>query len=135
MFLIITSPEPNSFQQQMFDKESITIKDTLVSPTYELDMQLYLSCMEGSGQEFCLKGSSSNLFRTILTLYTHGINENQNIRKTIDLLFHYFYEVGIAKKIREDGTIEYYGLPQTSNLTSTMKIEYLKSQNWLLEKK
>ena len=40
-------PEPDSFQQQMFDKESITIKDTLVSPTYELDMQLYLSCMEG----------------------------------------------------------------------------------------
>lgn len=119
-------PEPDSFQQQMFDKESITIKDTLVSPTYELDMQLYLSCMEGSGQEFCLKGSSINLFRTILTLYAHGINENHNIRKTIDLLFHYFYEVGIAKEIREDGTIEYYGVPQTSNLTSAMKDRILE---------
>ncbi len=59
-------------------------------------------------------------------MYAHGINENHNIRKTIDLLFHYFYEVGIAKEIREDGTIEYYGLPQTSNLTSAMKDRILE---------
>lgn len=119
-------PEPEYFQQEMFSKESITIKDTLVQPTYELDLQLYASCMEGSGQEFFIKGSSSNLFKTVLTLYAHGINENSNIRKTVDLVFHYFCEVGTVKDICDDGTIEYYGTPNTSKLTSDMKTRILE---------
>ena len=119
-------PEPDYFQQEIFSKESITIGDTLVAPTYELDMQLYLSCIEGSGQEFCLKGSSSNLFKTILTLYAHGINEGINIRKTADLLFHYFCEIGTVKDIKDNGSIEYYGTPRTSNLTPAMKTRIME---------
>lgn len=114
-------PQPDYFQQEIFSKESITINDTLAAPTYELDMQLYLSCVEGSGQEFCLKGSSSNLFKTVLTLYAHGINEDINTRKTADLLFHYFCEIGTVKDIKDNGSIEYYGTPRTSNLTPAMK--------------
>ncbi len=95
-------------------------------PTYELDMQLYMSCLEGSGQEFCLKGSSSNLFKTVLFLYSYGLDEHINIRKTIDLIFHYFCEVGTVKDIKEDGTIEYYGTPNTNKLTSDMKTRILE---------
>ena len=119
-------PQPNYFEQEIFSKESITITDTLAATSHELDMQLYLSCMEGSGQEFCLKGSSSHLFKTVLTLYAHGVNEDINIRKTVDLLFHYFCEIGVVKDVKDGGTIEYYGTPRTSNLTSDMKTRILE---------
>lgn len=119
-------PEPDYFQKHIFSKETITIPDTLISPTYELDMQLYMSCLEGSGQEFMIKGSSSNLFKTVLILYAYGMNENSNIRKTVDLIFHYFCEVGAAKDIKEDGTIEYYGTPNTAKFTGEMKSRILE---------
>lgn len=119
-------PKPSYFQEHIFSKETITIPDTLMQPTYELDMQLYMSCLEGSGQEFCLKGSSSNLFKTVLFLYSYGLDEHINIRKTIDLIFHYFCEVGTVKDIKEDGTIEYYGTPNTNKLTSDMKTRILE---------
>lgn len=117
---------PDYFEQELFSKDSITISDTLVAPTYELDMQLYMSCMEGSGQEFCLKGSSSHLFKTVLKLYAHGINEDINIRKTADLLLHYFCEIGTVKDVRDSGIIEYYGTPRTSNLTPAMKTRIME---------
>lgn len=119
-------PEPDYFQQEMFSKESITIRDTLLSPTYELDLQLYAGCMEGSGQEFFFKGSSSNLFKTVLALYAHGINEPEPIRRTVDLLFHYFCDIGTVKDINDDGTIEYYGTPNTNKLTQEMKTRILE---------
>ena len=34
-------PTPDYFQQEMFSKDSITIPDTLVSPSFELHVQLY----------------------------------------------------------------------------------------------
>lgn len=119
-------PEPDYFQQEMFSKESITIRDTLLSPTYELDLQLYAGCMEGCGQEFFYKGSSSNLFKTVLALYAHGINEPEPIRRTVDLLFHYFCDIGTVKDVNDDGTIEYYGTPNTSKLTQEMKTRILE---------
>lgn len=54
------------------------------------------------------------------------MDEHINIRKTIDLIFHYFCEVGTVKDIKEDGTIEYYGTPNTNKLTSDMKTRILE---------
>lgn len=119
-------PQPDYFQQEMFSKESITIRDTLLSPSYELDLQLYAGCMEGSGQEAFYKGSSSNLFKTILALYAHGINEPDPIRRTVDLLFHYFCDIGTVKDVNDDGTIEYYGTPDTSKLSQEMRTRILE---------
>lgn len=87
-------PTPDYFQQEMFSKDSITIPDTLVSPSFELHVQLYMGCMEGSGQEAHIKGSSSDLFKSMLFLYAHGIDESPSIRRTIDPIFHYCCDVG-----------------------------------------
>lgn len=119
-------PTPDYFQQEMFSKDSITIPDTIVAPSYELDVQLYMGCLEGTGQEAYIKGSSSDLFKSILFLYAHGIDENTSIRRTVDLIFHYFCEIGAVKDIKDDGTIEYYGTPDTSKLTSDMKTRILE---------
>ena len=119
-------PTPDYFQQEMFSKDSITIPDTLVSPSFELDVQLYMGCMEGSGQEAYIKGSSSDLFKSMLFLYAHGIDESPSIRRTIDLIFHYCCDVGAVKNIKNDGSIEYYGTPNTSKITSDMKTRILE---------
>ena len=118
-------PTPDYFQQEMFSKDSISIPDTLVAPAYELDSQLYMGCLEGSGQESYIKGSSSDLFKSVLILYAHGLNEHASIRRAVDLIFHYFCEVGTIKDINEDGSIEYYGKPDTGKLTNEMKSRIL----------
>lgn len=64
--------------------------------------------------------------QNVLFLYSYGLDEHINIRKTIDLIFHYFCEVGTVKDIKEDGTIEYYGTPNTNKLTSDMKTRILE---------
>ena len=119
-------PTPDYFQQEMFSKDSITIPDTLVSPSFELHVQLYMGCMEGSGQEAHIKGSSSDLFKSMLFLYAHGIDESPSIRRTIDLIFHYCCDVGAVKNIKNDDSIEYYGTPNTIKITSDMKTRILE---------
>ena len=85
-----------------------------------------MGCMEGSGQEAHIKGSSSDLFKSMLFLYAHGIDESPSIRRTIDLIFHYCCDVGAVKNIKNDGSIEYYGTPNTSKITSDMKTRILE---------
>lgn len=77
-------------------------------------------------QEAFYKGSSSNLFKTVLALYAHGINESDPIRRTVDLLFHYFCDIGTVKDVNDDGTIEYYGTPDTSKLSQEMRTRILE---------
>ena len=114
-------PQPSQFNQCMFQGNYIPIKDTLSPPVYNLDFQIYASCLEGSGQEYWLKGSSNDLFKSVVLLYAHGENETIKTRRAVDLLFHYFYEVGIIKDIEEDGKLLYYDQVNSGKITSVMK--------------
>ncbi len=115
-------PEPESFQQEMYAEECITIPDTLINSPYKLDMQLYLSSLDGSGEEDILPGSSSNLFRQTVLLFSRAINESLAVRRTTDLFFHYFYDIGIVKNVNENGEIEYYTEnPNIKKITKDMK--------------
>lgn len=114
-------PQPEHFDQYMFQGDYVPVKDTLYPPVYNLDFQIYVSCLEGSGQEFWLAGSSSNLFKSVVWLYAHGENETVKIRRAVDLLFHYFYEVGVIEDVEEGGKLIYYGEPKTEKITPVMK--------------
>lgn len=114
-------PQPEYFQQELYTEEFVTIPDTLLKRPYKLDMQLYMSVWEGSGEEYSIPGSSSTLFHNVTMLYAHGIYETDYIRRIADFLFHYFYEVGTVEDINEDGTIKYYKEPNLKKITPVMK--------------
>lgn len=114
-------PQPDYYQQQLQMEECVTVADTIKPPYFQYDTQLYMDIWEGSGQECFFPGSSSHLFRMISLLYAHGINEAPEIRKTVDLLFHYFHDVGIIKSVKENGSIEYYGKTCLEKFTKEMK--------------
>lgn len=114
-------PEPEYFHDMMFSQEYYDVVDTLVPPTSQVDLQLYAGCSEGSGQEWYLKGSSSELFINTFFLYSFGENETPNTRRIVDLLYHYFTEVGIVRNVKENGDIEYYSEPNMAKFTSAMK--------------
>ena len=83
-------PEPDYFRQELYTEECVTIPDTLLGTPYKFDMQLYMSIVEGSGDETWIPGSSQHLFRSIAMLYAHALNEDQPTRRIVDFLFHYF---------------------------------------------
>lgn len=114
-------PEPDYFQQEMYTEECMTIPDTLLKKPYKFDMQLYMSILEGYGDEHWIPGSSQPLFRSTAILYARALNENVETRRIVDFLFHYFCDVGVAKNVKEDGTIEYYNNPDFRKITPAMK--------------
>ena len=114
-------PAPEYFQQQLYTDEYVTIPDTLLKQPYKFDMQLYMSILEGSGDEHWIPGSSHSLFRSTAILFAHAINEDSDTRRTVDFLFHYFCDVGVVKDVKEDGSIKYYKEPNLKKITSDMK--------------
>ena len=114
-------PEPDYFQQEMYTEECVTIPDTLLEQPYKFDMQLYMSLLEGSGDEHLIPGSSQSLFRSTAILYARALNENTETRRIVDFLFHYFCDIGVVKDVKEDGDIEYYKNPNLKKISPVMK--------------
>lgn len=114
-------PQPEYFQQELYTEECVTIPDTLLKQPYKLDMQLYMSVWEGAGEEYSIPGSSATLFHNVTMLYAHGIYETDSVRRIVDFLFHYFYEVGAVEDINEDGSIKYYKEPNLKKITPAMR--------------
>lgn len=114
-------PEPVNFRSQIYAEECVTIPDTLLKEPYKFDMQLYMSLLDGTGDENWIPGSSSVLFRQTAILYAHAINETKLTRQIVDFLFHYFYEVGVVANVNEDGSIVYFKEPNLNKITPEMK--------------
>lgn len=113
--------QPEYYQQELYTDECVTVPDTLLGHPYKLDMQLYMSVWEGSGEEYFIPGSSATLFHNVTMLYAHGIYESEDIRKIVDLLFHYFYDVGAVEDVYEGGKIKYYKEPNLKKITPAMR--------------
>lgn len=114
-------PKPEYFEQFAFDGDFVPIPDTLYESPYKLDYILYMLCYGEENIDSELKGASSFLFRSTMFLYAHGENENIKTRRAVDLLFHYFYDVGVVKDVSEGGKIVYYDTPKTTNITPAIK--------------
>ncbi len=119
-------PAPEYFQQELYTEECVTIPDTLLGQPYKFDMQLYMNVLEGSGDEHWIPGSSQLLFHSTAILFAHAINEDEQTRRIVDFLFHYFYDVGAVRNVNEDGSIEYYKKPDLKKITSSMKERILE---------
>lgn len=119
-------PEPDFIESELYQDGDVTIPDTLLDHQYQLDGQLYQDICTGYGNEYTIPGSTSPLFRNIVLLYSRDINADQQTRHIIDLLFHYFYEVGIIKDAASDGRIEYFKDPDLKKITPAMKKRILE---------
>ena len=114
-------PAPDYFQQELYTEECVTIPDTLLNKPYKLDMQLYLSILDGNGDEQWIPGSSQILFHNTAILFAHAIDESSETRRIVDFLFHYLCDVGVIKNVNEDGSIAYYKKPELKMISSDMK--------------
>lgn len=114
-------PEPDYYRDQIYAEECITVPDTLLKEPYKFDMQLYMSILEGSGDEHWISGSSSDLFKQTAVLYARAVNETKITRQIVDFLFHYFCDVGVVSDVKEDGSIVYYKDSNLNKVTSEMK--------------
>ncbi len=114
-------PTPEYYQEQLYTEECVMVPDTLLHETYKFDMQLYMSILEGSGDEHWIPGSSRDLFRQTAILYAHAIHESKVTRQIADFLFHYFCDVGVVANVNEDGSIVYYKEPNLKKITPEMK--------------
>lgn len=119
-------PEPDFIESELYQDGEVTIPDTLLGHQYKLDGQLYQDICAGYGNEYSIPGSTSPLFQSVVLLFARDVNADQQTRRTIDLLFHYFYEVGMIKDVSDDGQIEYFKDPDLKKITSVMKNRILE---------
>ena len=61
-----------------------------------------------------------------------SLNESAETRHIVDLLFHYFCDIGIVKNIHEDGSMEYYTMPNLNKLTPTMKKRIIEIAKYVI---
>lgn len=86
-------------KQQAINKNAYSIADSLYG-TYEFSSKEYDDIVNGYSDKV---GWDDFRFKSLTYLYANNKMENNKEKEIIDLLFHYFYKIGIPRNISADG--------------------------------
>lgn len=107
--------------QQSSDAESITIKDMIYAPSYELNADEYDDISNGETFTYDYPGINDTLYRYLAIAYKQNNIQSKNLRLIVEFLFHYMHSVGVLKTVTLDGGIEYYGTPNHNKFDERLK--------------
>ncbi len=107
--------------QQSSESDSITIKDMIYTPSYELKTDEYDDISNGETFAYDYPGINDTLYRQLTIAYKSNNIQSKNLRLIIEFLFHYMHSVGVVKTVTFDGGIEYYGNPDYSKFDGQLK--------------
>lgn len=107
--------------QQSSETESITVKDMIYAPSYELNPDEYDDISNGETFTYDYPGINDTLYRQVTIAYKNNNIQSRNLRLMIEFLFHYMHSVGVIKAVTFEGGIEYYGSPDFSKFDSQLK--------------
>lgn len=110
----------DSFQQSS-EVESITVKDMIYSPTYNLKIDEYEDISNGETFAYDYPGINDTLYRQLTIAYKRNNIPSKNLRLMVEFLFHYMHSVGVIKVVTLDGGVEYYGSPDHSKFDGRLK--------------
>lgn len=109
-------------EKESFNKDTYTVADSILTPSYELDTNEYNDIVSGFS-------TSNHLYQNITQLY-RNYSGSETERKTIDFLFHYFHEVGELSVL--DGIVNYITTSKSENFTDDMKNTLLEVARYIL---
>lgn len=116
-------------QQEGFNKDTYTILDTIVSPTYELDINEYNDVISGVS----INGSIpiTPLYRQIMLLYCN-YNGSEMERKAIDFLFHLQHDFAQLETCDMVNGLTFITPTDLSSLSENMKSAILEIARFVL---
>lgn len=92
---------------QPYDSDTYSIADTIFNPTFDLDIEQYNNII--GGFETDVPGAvQSLLYKEITRLYCSAPNLHIELRRAVDLLFHYQHSIAVIKGYSANGDIEYF---------------------------
>jgi hypothetical protein len=116
-------------QQESFNKNTYTVIDTIVSPSYEFDVNEYNDIISG----ISLNGTvySTPLYKQIVQLYC-CYNGTKMERKIIDFLFHLHHNIGQIKTYDMVSGLTFLEPADFKKLTDNMKTSLLEIAHFVL---
>lgn len=116
-------------QQEAFNKNTYTITDTIILPTYEFDINEYNDIISGISLEGTVYYTP--LYKQIVQLYCCYPGTNME-RRIIDFLFHLHHDIGQIKTYDMENGLTFHKSPDFKNLTETMKITLIEIAHFVL---
>lgn len=113
-----------SRNQEFFDNECISIKDTIVNGYNKVYIDELGGMGTGDGISG-LTGSRNWHFKNLFALYTNYPGADEDLRTIIDFYYHYETKIGVFKEV-EINRIQYHSEPKRENFTDAMKDALLK---------
>lgn len=116
-------------QQESFNKDTYTVFDTIVSPTYELDISEYNDVISGTS----ISGSIpiTPLYRQIMLLYCN-YNGSEVERKAIDFLFHLQHDFAQLETCDMVNGLTFITPTDLSSLSENMKSTIVEIARFVL---
>lgn len=106
---------------QSSEADSITVKDMIYAPTYELKADEYDDISNGETFAYDYPGINDTLYRQLTIAYKNNTTQPKSLRLIVEFLFHYMHSIGVIKKVTFNGGIEYYGNPDHTKFDSRLK--------------
>lgn len=104
--------------QEIFNTGKLTIPDTMTANGNPLEAS-YITAI-ASSTDTTMPGSGDPEFKHLFAMYTSLHNGDEQLRRIIDLFYHYQTEVGIFREVKYK-RISYYGQPARENYSDEMK--------------
>ena len=116
-------------QQEAFNKDTYTVNDTVVTPSYELDINEYNNIVSGTS----INGNIpvTPLYRKIVLLYCN-YNGTSMERKTIDFLFHLHHDFAQIQTCDMVNGLTFSTPVDLSTMSETMKSTIIEIAHFVL---
>ena len=116
-------------QQEEFNKDTYTVTDTIVTPSFEFDISEYNDVISGTS----LAGTvpCTPLYKKVVQLYCN-YDGNPMERKIIDFLFHLNHDIGLVKTYDMKNGLSFLDKADFSNLNESMKSSLLEIARFVL---
>lgn len=106
-----------SRDKEVFDTKKFTVVDTIYNE-YKMDIEFFNSIRGNNNST--LIGSSDQLFKNIVALYTSAQFNSVDIKPIIDFYFHFQNKVAVIENVNIN-KIDFYTNPNCENLTAELK--------------
>lgn len=116
-------------QQEGFNKDTYTVTDTIVTPSFEFDINEYNDVISGTS----LSGTvpCTPLYKKVVQLYCNYDGTPME-RKIIDFLFHLNHDIGLVKTYDMKNGLSFLGRADFSRLNESMKASLLEIARFVL---
>lgn len=115
--------------QEEFNKNTYTVADTIISPSYEFDINEYNDIISGASLSGAV--SCTPLYKKIAQLYCN-YNGSPMERKIIDFLFHLNHDIGQVLTYDMQNGLTFKGTANFSNLADSMNTSLLEFARFVL---